>query len=74
MYKEIGKINEAESDLLEALDINSESITANNQLAGLYLDLSIKIEDEYKEYRGSSSSKIDSYKKGILGSILLEVE
>tara|TARA_B100000683_G_scaffold227092_1_gene226372 strand:+ start:715 stop:1947 length:1233 start_codon:yes stop_codon:yes gene_type:complete len=66
MFKEIGKINEAESDLLEALDINSESITANNQLAGYYIDLYNELNDEYKEYRGSSSSKINSYKKELV--------
>ena len=39
MYTKIGKTTEAESDLLEALDINSESASLNNNLASFFIYL-----------------------------------
>lgn len=66
MYSKIENTDAAESDLIEALEINPESSTANNNLAGLYLDLSVQIDNELKEYRGSNRAKINSFEEEIL--------
>ena len=66
MYSKIENIDAAESDLIEALEINPESSTANNNLAGLYLDLSVQVDNELKEYRGSNRAKINSFEEEIL--------
>ena len=66
MYSKIENIDAAESDLIEALEINPESSTANNNLAGLYLDLSVQVDNELKEYRGSNRVKINSFEEEIL--------
>tara|TARA_Y100001954_G_C15786209_1_gene592628 strand:- start:839 stop:2065 length:1227 start_codon:yes stop_codon:yes gene_type:complete len=60
MYTKIGKTSEAESDLLEALDINSESASANNNLASFYLSLTEPIVKELNDTHYSKSSKITS--------------
>ena len=60
MYTKIGKTTEAESDLLEALDINSESASANNNLASFYLSLTEPIVKELNDTHYSKSSKITS--------------
>ena len=66
MYSKIENTDAAESDLIEALEINPESSTANNNLAGLYLDLSVQVDNELKEYRGSNRVKINSFEEEIL--------
>jgi len=66
MYSKIENTDAAESDLIEALEINPESSTANNNLAGLYLDLSVQVDNELKEYRGSNRAKINSFEEEIL--------
>ena len=66
MYSKIENTDAAESDLIEALEINPESTTANNNLAGLYLDLSVQVDNELKEYRGSNRAKINSFEEEIL--------
>ncbi|MAO71143.1 MAG: hypothetical protein CMD02_01370 [Flavobacteriales bacterium] len=60
MYTKIGKTTEAESDLLEALDINSESASANNNLASFYLSLTEPIVKKLNDTHYSKSSKIAS--------------
>ena len=60
LYQKIGKIYEAESDLLEALDINSESASANNNLASFYLSLTEPIVNELNDTHYSKSKKISS--------------
>ncbi len=66
MHSKIENTDAAESDLIEALEINPESSTANNNLAGLYLDLSVQVDNELKEYRGSNRAKINSFEEEIL--------
>ena len=60
MFTKIGKKNEAESDLLEALDINSDSEPGNKNIASFYLSLTEPIVEELNNTPYSKSTKISS--------------
>ena len=64
-YSLISEMIKAEDDLLEALEINSESASANNNLASLYLSMTEPLvkERNYLSYR--ESKKIDNLDKQI---------
>jgi len=58
MYSELNMNIEAEKDLLEALDINSESGSANNNLASLYLSMTENLVEELNNTHYTKSSRI----------------
>jgi len=55
----------AEKDLLEALDINSESASANNNLASLYLSMTEPLVNERNDLSYRETKKIDNLDKQI---------
>ena len=65
MLSKIGNTTDAERDLLEALEINSESASANNNLASLYLSMTEPLVKELNETHYSKSSKISSLENKI---------
>lgn len=65
MLSKIGNTTDAERDLLEALEINSESASANNNLASLYLSMTEPLVKELNDTHYSKSSKISSLESKI---------
>lgn len=65
MHSKLGNTTEAEKDLLEALEINSESASANNNLASLYLSMTEPLVKELNDTHYSKSSKISSLENRI---------
>ena len=65
MYSKLSNHTEAEKDLKEAIDINPESASANNNLASLYLSMTEPLVKELNDTHYSKSSKISSIEKQI---------
>jgi hypothetical protein len=63
MYTQISDFINAEIDLLEALDINSESSSANNNLASLYLSKTEPLVKERNDLSYRATKKINSLDK-----------
>ena len=61
-YSLVSNFSNAEKDLLEAIDINPESSSANNNIASLYLSMTEPIVKELNETSYTNSSKIKSLK------------
>ena len=59
MYSEEKMYSEAERDLLTALDLNPESLSANNNLASLYLSMTEALVDELNETSYRNTSKMN---------------
>ena len=64
-YLLISEITKAEEDLLEALEINSESASANNNLASLYLSMTDPLVKERNNLSYRETKKIDNLDKQI---------
>ena len=65
MYTQISDFVNAEIDLLEALEINSESSSANNNLASLYLSKTEPLVKERNDLSYRATKKINSLDKQI---------
>jgi len=65
MYTQLSKFVDAEIDLLEALEINSESSSANNNLASLYLSRTEPLVKERNDLSYRATKKINSLDKQI---------
>jgi tetratricopeptide (TPR) repeat protein len=65
MYTQISDFVNAEIDLLEALEINSESSSANNNLASLYLSRTEPLVKERNDLSYRATKKINSLDKQI---------
>jgi tetratricopeptide (TPR) repeat protein len=65
MYTQISDFINAEIDLLEALEINSESSSANNNLASLYLSRTEPLVKERNDLSYRATKKINSLDKQI---------
>ena len=65
MYTQISDFVNAEIDLLEALEINSESSSANNNLASLYLSKTEPLVKERNDLSYRATKKINSLDKEI---------
>ena len=64
-YLLISEITKAEEDLLEALEINSESTSANNNLASLYLSMTNPLVKERNDLSYRQIKKIENLDKQI---------
>jgi len=64
-YLLISEITKAEEDLLEALEINPESASANNNLASLYLSMTDPLVKERNNLSYRETKKIDNLDKQI---------
>tara|TARA_B110000008_G_C16492680_1_gene372796 strand:- start:83 stop:547 length:465 start_codon:yes stop_codon:yes gene_type:complete len=64
-YSLISEMIKAEDDLLEALEINSESASANNNLASLYLSMTEPLVKKRNDLSYRETKKIDDLDKQI---------
>ena len=64
-YSLISEMIKAEEDLLEALEINSESASANNNLASLYLSMTEPLVKKRNDLSYRETKKIDDLDKQI---------
>ena len=64
-YSLISEMIKAEGDLLEALEINSESASANNNLASLYLSMTEPLVKKRNDLSYRETKKIDDLDKQI---------